>query len=79
MTIEEFVSTEHNGSGAAKGCGYYFNSLAKYEGSGYDYYTYYGEAHCGGSDAERKSYGFGEARGIGSPTGKAFEGPKIIK
>lgn len=77
MTIEEFVSTKHDGSGAAKGCGHYFNSIAKYEGSGYDYYTYYGEAHGDGSDAERKSCGFGEAGGTSNLNGKGFGGIRI--
>ena len=64
MTIEEFVSTEHNGSGAAKGFGYVTIHDADCFGYGYDCYTVC-ESGEGGSSAERKSCGFGEASGSG--------------
>lgn len=65
MTIEEFVSTEHNGSGAARGCGYTTIRDDDCFGYGYDCYTIY-DSGDGGSIAERKSCGSGEANGRGA-------------
>ena len=76
MTIEEFVSAEHNGSGAAKGCGYhYFTKPNRYEGSSYDCYTFCNTGYgCGNSYSDMicKGCGYGEARGIGNLSGKGI-------
>lgn len=80
MTIEEFVSAEHNGSGAgaAKGCGYNHIFKDKYEGAGYDCFTVYNSGYsC--SDAERKGLGFGEANGMGNKFGVGHGGTQTIK